>query len=188
MSDHIETPLLVDRIREKCWKESWFGPELLGPKWSSTSPNDLRTRHFAFPPTTQAHIRTSQALLGFDFPPLLVMLYTELANGGFGPGTGIRGTVEGYQWNEQTAVQAYQGSSTTYLVDLKDQWVRWPKFLLPLCDMGDVIEVCVDCQLGHVVTVAPTDHQRGIVPVMSMEAPSLEVWLDRWIRGSEGAV
>lgn len=51
---------------------------------------------FAFPPATEQQIKETELLLGFPLPPLLRQLYTQIANGGFGPGYGIVGVMNGY--------------------------------------------------------------------------------------------
>lgn len=50
----------------------------------------------AFPPATEQHIRETEQQLGFALPSLLKLLYTQIANGGFGPGFGIIGVMNGY--------------------------------------------------------------------------------------------
>lgn len=51
---------------------------------------------FAFLPATKQQILETEQLLGFSLPPLLRLLYTQMANGGFGPGNGIIGAIGGY--------------------------------------------------------------------------------------------
>lgn len=41
-------------------------------------------RTFTFPPATEQQVRASEAQLGFSLPPLLRLLYREVANGGAG--------------------------------------------------------------------------------------------------------
>lgn len=50
----------------------------------------------AFPPTTLLAVAAAENELGFQLPPLLSQLYTQVANGGFGPGYGIFGLEGGY--------------------------------------------------------------------------------------------
>lgn len=50
----------------------------------------------AFLPATKQQIRRTEQQLGFPLPPLLSLLYTQIANGGFGPGYGIIGAAGGY--------------------------------------------------------------------------------------------
>lgn len=51
---------------------------------------------FAFPKASEQQIKETEQPLGFSLPPLLRLLYTQIANGGFGPGYGIIGAKNGY--------------------------------------------------------------------------------------------
>ncbi len=51
---------------------------------------------FAFPPATEEQLHETEQILGFPLPPLLRLLYTRIANGGFGPGYGIIGAIDGF--------------------------------------------------------------------------------------------
>lgn len=55
-----------------------------------------RGQQSPFPPATEDQIRETEQQLGFPLPSLLRLLYTEIANGGFGPGFGIAGTPGGF--------------------------------------------------------------------------------------------
>ncbi len=178
----MNTITLSERMRTKCQQQGWYGPALFGPPWDVSPPDDPRRTRFAYPPATPAQLQTTEEQLGMRLPPILASLYTEVANGGFGPGCGIRGAMGGYRWYEQTIVQAYQSYQSLRVVDLAGQWTRWPLPLLPLCDLGCDQDVCLDCQSGQVIIVAPTKHGREIVPLMRIVAPSLEYWLDAWIQ------
>lgn len=57
---------------------------------------DGREPTLAFLPATEQQIRETEQQLGFPLPQLLRLLYTQIANGGFGPGFGIIGAVNGY--------------------------------------------------------------------------------------------
>lgn len=103
---------LFDGIRAKCEREHWFGPELDNPneieQAIATDPNfdaryvqripadDPRRFGFVFPPISEELLRETEARLGFSLPPLLRELYANVANGGFGPGMGIYGVLEGF--------------------------------------------------------------------------------------------
>jgi hypothetical protein len=49
-----------------------------------------------YPPTTITVVEATEKELGFRIPSLLSQMYTEVANGGFGPGYGIYGLEGGY--------------------------------------------------------------------------------------------
>ncbi len=73
----------------------WYIPErktclVLKPEEDGQEPT------FAFPPATEQQIRETEQQLGFPLPRLLRLLYARIANGGFGPGFGIIGAVNGY--------------------------------------------------------------------------------------------
>lgn len=181
MSDTVFA-LLIQRIQAKCQQERWYGPSLFGPPWHQIAESDPRRTTFAEPPATPEQIALTQTLVGFALPPLLALLYTQVANGGFGPGCGLRGSVGGYQWDEQTIVDAYQHIRMTQVVDLAGQRVQWPSSLLPLCDLGCDQEACLDCQSGCIIIVAPTQRGQRIEPKMRLATPSLQAWLDAWIQ------
>ncbi|WP_158684949.1 hypothetical protein [Streptomyces sp. LaPpAH-108] len=48
------------------------------------------------PPTTSGAVADAERTIGFPMPPLLRRLYTEVANGGFGPDDGILGVRGGH--------------------------------------------------------------------------------------------
>jgi hypothetical protein len=67
--------------------------ELLSKQANSLN---VRMSRFAYPPASEEQLRATETALGFLLPPVLSALYTEVANGGFGPGGGIQGTLGGY--------------------------------------------------------------------------------------------
>lgn len=178
----MNTVTLSERIRAKCQQQGWYGPALFGPPWDDSAVDDPRRTGFAYSPATEEQLRATEERLGMALPSDLVSLYSEVANGGFGPGCGLRGAEGGYRWYEQTIVETYQSYQSMHIVDLAGQWTRWPLPLLPLCDLGCDQDACLDCQSGQVIIVAPTKHGREIVPQMRVVAPSLESWLDAWIQ------
>ena len=84
------------RLQQCMQRRQWYGPEGLAVT-SEMERTDARLRHAFFcQKATQEQIQQTEHLLGFALPPLLVALYSALANGGFGPGYGLRGMVGGY--------------------------------------------------------------------------------------------
>jgi hypothetical protein len=191
---------LFSLIRGKCQREGWYGPvDFKRGRVAWARPFSFEDG-FAFPPGTEEQIRETELLLGFSLPPLLCMLYTQLANGGFGPGAGIRGAVGGYgaagtfeSGNNETIVKYHlrpehdlvdvshflgerQESHRRRSLDLPSH--VWPRQLLPLCDLGCVQEVCLD-QQGHVFMLGSS--KRNFVYVLSDQGISFEQWLRRWL-------
>jgi hypothetical protein len=66
------------------------------PKRTTTMSLFSPRQQALFPPTTWSVIERTETELGFKLPSLLCQLYTQVANGGFGPGYGIYGLEGGY--------------------------------------------------------------------------------------------
>ena len=77
---------LVERVRTR----------IQDPRLTNSANATVPRRLGLYPPTTMKVVEAAQAKLGFVLPPLLRQLYTQVANGGFGPGYGIFGLEGGY--------------------------------------------------------------------------------------------
>jgi hypothetical protein len=77
---------LIERVRTRI-----HDPRL------TTSMNVFSPRqHDLYPPVKMAVVEAAETKMGFRLPPLLRELFTQVANGGFGPGYGIFGLEGGY--------------------------------------------------------------------------------------------
>lgn len=199
------TPLL-EAIRAKCQREQWFGADLDNSRWHIISPdfdsfdeqekqvirvvNHPRNFSFAFAPASEKQVRATEARLSLTLPPLLKALYMTIANGGFGPGTGLRGIEGGYNDpnHQGTLADLYPTEARANQVfDLpanpQERLVlprgRWPRETLCLADMGCVQEACVDAftERMYILGVTADDHH-----VLEPLSWTLEEWLWRWVR------
>lgn len=160
---------------------------------------------FAFPPATEQQIKETEQHLTFPLPPLLRLLYTQIANGGFGPGYGITGAVGGYRFHDisvhgdiaQAYHQAVEEARTfrqSFLdhfltLDPEEQkareqsgWVDalpslWPEHVLPLCQWG--------CNISTYINADTEQIFQGMSGPDLLIAASLEEWLERWLAGEE---
>jgi hypothetical protein len=94
----------VDRAKDYA---RWYIPEqktcvVLKPEEYGQEPI------LAFPPATEQQIRETEQQLGFPLPPLLRLLYTQIANGGFGPGYGIIGVAGGVDYPYGSIARRYR--------------------------------------------------------------------------------
>lgn len=153
---------LFTAIRGKCQRQHWFGPDSSSPLWRERVPaSDPSRFNFVYPPANETQLQQTEALLGFPLPPLLHSLYANIANGGFGPGGGLRGGWQGYgllgrPQEDETIIGAYRFNTRNGTADLSKQAMKqdgwelsygtWPYRLLPICDLGCVEEACVDAQ------------------------------------------
>lgn len=199
MATTISPSDLIAQIRRKCERESWYGAEDFRPNQNGRI---WPINGFWCPPATQEQVQLTQEIIGFELPSVLVTLYTTLANGGFGPGAGLRGIVGGYGMrytaapggatflNEESLVkyqyrqlvplteyswQQREGETIMYLPD-----DRWPKGMLPICDLGDCQEVCTDTH-GRVYHWYMSAQREGCSELKDT-GMSLERWLyDEWL-------
>ena len=212
---------LVKAIHEKCQQERWFGPELDRPWYLSAQEGDVffdemgapvtlpepeqlgvllsTALHtgFAYPPATPAQIAHAEQLLGFALPPVLKTLYQEVANGGFGPGGGLRGLEGGHSDPSAQGGTLLDYYPTTpqpdQLFDLppdqpdQQKWFVlpegcWPRQVLCLADMGCVQAACVETESSQMYLLVVTAEDRLALVRLPW---SLEEWLWRWVRGEE---
>ena len=68
---------------------------------SMTTPADVPLPAAA----TESQLADAERRLGFALPPLLRRLYAEVANGGFGPGSGILGVAGGWTTDHRQTVE-----------------------------------------------------------------------------------
>lgn len=122
-----------------------------------------------YDPAPLATLRSAERTLGFTLPALLGRVYTEVGNGGFGPGSGLLGLEGGYPQDGQVLTDRYpvlvaQG---------------WRDGLLPLWDWGCAAWSCVDAVNpdGPIVTA----HERGF----TVTRFHLADWLAAWCAGVE---
>ena len=183
---------LLEQIRQYCAARGWYGADLRGPEWESkVAENDPRRAVFPFPPATIAQLQETETLLGFALPPFLRTLYTELANGGFGPAYGLRGASGGFADATGTIVQHYQDlckGRTLLDLDLVTEFAQkhgelvvpfdqWPRRLFSICEWGCAIQICQDGSNGGVYRVEPSGDGYHITE----EAVSLQQWLEQWM-------
>lgn len=167
---------LFQQVRERAEKvwpqyEEWYGPLL------------------------DEEVAESEALLGFSLPPFVRRVYTQVGNGGFGPGYGgVLGLVAGAtDESNLNAVERYCGwlewqpDPEDYSLETGEVVVpwEWPRGVLAVCHWGCAIYSCIDCnqpdapvlrfyQDRYHPTISVTD-------LMSSESPSFAAWLEAWL-------
>lgn len=195
---------LFEAIRRKCQQDGWYGPQLGHPQWIEVDADDPRRKGFEFAPVTEAQVQATEEMVGFPLLLFLRTLYTTIANGGFGPGGGLRGMLggfespgSGYVFNSDDTLGAnylFWSGERTGEIDLEApmreqlqaqeiveiQRGLWPRQLLPICDMGDAQEACIDNHTGQLFfVVALHDHKKY---GLQQKKWTFEEWLWRWTR------
>lgn len=114
---------------------------------------------------TKDNVDVTQQALGFPIPDILVRLFLEVANGGFGPGNGLIGVRKGNK-------SEFGGLATTY-EKIKSFIQKWPDQLLPFNDWGDRKFSCVDCKNERVFLLQNSQ----IVPQDFELREFFEIWI-----------
>lgn len=114
-----------------------------------------------FTPLSHEQILEIETALGFSLPILLKRVYTEIANGGFGPSYGLLG-LKGGMLNEagMDALTLYRSFRESRPDD--PHWI-WPEKLLPLGHLGCGMYSCLDCSQESmpVIWFEPNPHADG---------------------------
>lgn len=184
---------LFHRIREKCQRQHWYGPEMRDPAWFGNryDPaldhdgrlrarlNDPQKYGFKYPRATEEQLLATEEALGFPLPPLLRVLYAQVANGGFGFGYGLRGAIGGF--DEQgygTIVNQYLAHTSTEEIL---PWCHEETRLVNLADYdGQWEEVTAEFKDGAV----SHPHLMRLAGALSAYLP-LGMW-DRIVSGLQG--
>jgi hypothetical protein len=133
------------------------------------------------PPCDPADVDRVEGQLGVRLPPLLRRLYTEVGEGGFGPGDGLFGLEKLVEEHTSYAVELAEGQELG----------TWPAGLLPLCQLDQTLTACVDCTtpegaiVGFEFDDLDFDDPDTWDDAFSPRAPSLQAWLEAWLDGSE---
>jgi hypothetical protein len=134
-------------------------------------------------PCDRCAVDDAEADLGFSLPDALRRIYTDVANGGIGPGYGIVGVRGG--WTDEhgkSLVDLYRLFDSDGAED--DLGEPWPARLLPLCHLGDGVYDCVDARdpAGPVVELDLGNlDEDGAGDAFTPLAPSLMEWLEAWL-------
>jgi len=157
-----------------------------------------------FPPLTEEQVDAIETHIGFRFPVALRFLYTQVADGGFGPGHGglptlahgrqlwpvaSRVTHTGWRFDQETE-RTLISNSGAYLICLQapDGWFG-------LCDIGCGISYELDLYTGRIYEAGassiPNDvldedllnvvMQQDCVMDVHFHSPSIETLMEEWL-------
>jgi hypothetical protein len=132
--------------------------------------------------------------LGIRLPPLLKRLYTEVGNGGFGPGYGLL-SMTPLSSADHPIFYFY----STFRAARNKYQAEWAEGIVPINDWGDLILSCVDisanCADPPVVRFEPNmpkaatfDYLNGARfrgAGMIPESEKMSTWFEDWINGQE---
>jgi hypothetical protein len=157
-----------------------MGRHLIEIPWLDSAPGDQPPP--LLPPCDPADIDRAEAALGVPLPPLLRRLYTEVGEGGYGPGDGIVGLAKLLEEHESFAVELAEGQELG----------EWPAGLLPFCQLDQTLTACIDCStpagaiVGFEFDELDFDDPDTWEGAFSPRSPSLHDWLQGWLDGGHG--
>lgn len=125
---------------------------------------------------TEEEVAQAESILGFGLPPLLVRLYREVANGGFGPDYQLFPLLgEG-----RTAVSVYREERAASEPGGK---AYWPADVLPILEWGCGMYAAVDCRSPEatVLLFEPNGIEDDWHHAWYVDSESLAGWLETWI-------
>jgi hypothetical protein len=124
------------------------------------------------PPVPRKVVETAETQIGFRFPALLDRLWTEVGNGGFGPGYGLFGV------NIEPSSELSMSIPNIYLQSIADESYGWPKKLVLICDWGCAYYSAIDCSTpeGEIVKVLGELEPRPT-------GFSFARWMQDWVDG-----
>ncbi len=123
-----------------------------------------------FPPVGPPIIYRAEDALGMALPPFLSRLYREVANGGFGPGSGMVGLQGGHGDSAGlTLVEVYK------LFRQVDE--NWPRSLLPLWEGDPPVWFGVDVRSAEGRILLEDEYGARTT------AFTLHTWLEAWLSG-----
>ncbi|MFI8181075.1 SMI1/KNR4 family protein [Actinacidiphila glaucinigra] len=130
-------------------------------------------------PARAAQVEEAEALLGFALPPLLARLYTEVADGGFGP---LGNELFPLAGKGRTAVSAYRAERGE---PQASDSPHWPEGVLPILDWGCGMYGAVDClsTSGTVLVFEPNADTGDPADGWFVDQPGLADWLETWLAG-----
>lgn len=131
-------------------------------------------------PAPFALVRDAEREIGFPFPNLLVRLWIEVANGGFGPGYGLFGLEGGYadDVSKMALPEIYLDSrESRCYVEVYGE--PWPEKLIEICHWGGGMRSAIDCSAAEAeVLDIPEDLDRR-----RRSGQTFAQWMEAWVNG-----
>ena len=123
-------------------------------------------------PATRKAVEDAETEMGFPLPTLLEKLWTEVGNGGFGPGYGLFGV------NNATTSVLSMSLPNFYLQSIADESYEWPEKLVIICEWGCAYYSAIDCSTveGKVVNLLDDPERRPT-------GCTFAEWMEDWVNG-----
>ncbi|MGV6851670.1 MAG: SMI1/KNR4 family protein [bacterium] len=138
-------------------------------------------------PASEEAIAEAEQNIGYSFPPLILQIYSEVANGGIGPGYQILGVKGGHTSDEGDSISELY--LALYDKDPEDPEWQWPKGIVPFCHWGCAIYSCFDASKADFPVFWFDPNMRELGEPMEQQfiphRDSLESWFQGWVNGDD---
>ncbi|MDI5961794.1 SMI1/KNR4 family protein [Streptantibioticus silvisoli] len=133
-------------------------------------------------PVPPRDLAAAEERLGFALHPLLARLYTEIADGGFGPDDRFF-PLDGPAGDPGALVAGYAARRSA---DPGDPGWFWPEGVVPLLTWGSEMIAAVDCRSaeGTVVLFDPNEADHDWANAWFKDADGLAGWLETSLAGT----
>ncbi len=123
-------------------------------------------------PATRTAVQDAETRMGFPLPTLLEKLWTEVGNGGFGPGDGL------FCVDNEPASELSMSIPNVYLQSIADDSYAWPKKLVMICEWGCGYFSAIDCSTaeGEVINLLDDLKRKPI-------GCTFAHWMEDWVNG-----
>jgi hypothetical protein len=156
-------------------------------RWNRKTKDPVGGVFRARPPASERDVVATEKRIGFNLPHTLREIYSNVANGGFGPGYGVMGVEGGFTDDMGNTVadlfESYRHS------DPEDPTWQWPDRFLPICHWGCVVYSAIDCSgeqsSVYYVDVGVKEPGEPMESIIKLHKPSIEVWLSDWLDGKD---
>lgn len=160
--------MLIEKIRKQTIN---IGPDGTSCKLSKPTSNDA--------------ILSVENEFGFKLPELLKEIYSQIGNGGFGPGYGVMGIPGGFTDDQgEDILSLYKSYRKS---DPEDDTWAWPKGLVPICHWGCVVYSCVHCLENEIpiyfADIGVKDPGEPMESILIKHKSSFEEWIRAWVDG-----
>jgi len=166
---------ILDRIRQR-----------LNSSESPTDATSVRTMKLPAIATEQT-IDEAESIIGLQLPSLLRRMYTDIANGGFGPGYGFIG-VDGGATDDvgKSIVSLYVASQSE---QFRTRFPNWPKGIVRFCYWGCAMYSAIDCLApGFPVyhfEPNPDECDLGFANCLIPHNRIFDDYIDAWLAGAD---
>jgi hypothetical protein len=151
-------------------------------------PGMPRTAACIPPPLDEETMANVECQLEVTFPQALRLLYSQIGNGGFGPGYGLFPVTD--EHSTRSMIHEYH-----LLRSPINQIVSWPKGLIPIADWGCSTYSSIDCNhpQGPIYSCSLDLHDAHDPSMISLglasdvyceQAPTFQLWMEWWLDGT----